>query len=168
MIEFKNLQIIPSYHSNLDFVHEVRRAFFNDIPDIVAVEFPENLEFDIMNGISRLPKPSLVAYFDQFLNSYLYIPIIGSDSLIEAIRLAQEYGIQTEFIDLFVKNYEPQADNFILPDSYALNELTLEEFYGMIDAQKDFYGLAEKRYNQINKKKKKLKNLRHQEEILLE
>ncbi len=66
----------------------------------------------------------------NFYEKQLFIPIDPSDSLIEAVRLGQEYGIPIEFIDCFVKNYNPTI--FARPDSYALNFISLEEFYTMI------------------------------------
>jgi hypothetical protein len=129
MIRYRNLTVIPSYHSNLDFVHEVRLAFYSETPDIIAVEFPENLASLIQQGVNRLPKISLVMYFDDLLKEQMFVPIDPADSLIEAVRLGTEYGIPVEFIDLFVKNYTPVGIPH--PDSYVLNHMSLTEFYDL-------------------------------------
>lgn len=129
MIRYRNLIVIPSYHSNLDFVHEVRKAFYADMPDAIAVEFPENLASLIQQGVNRLPKISLVMYFDDLIKEQMFVPIDPSDSLIEAIRLGSEYGLPVEYIDLFVKNYTPLG--IPNPDSYVLNKISLEEFYNL-------------------------------------
>lgn len=144
MLKYKNLTIIPTYHSNLDFVYELRKAFYQYIPDLICVEFPENLKSRILEGVNRFPSISLVLYYDELLKQQLYIPITPSDSLIESIRLGQEYGIPVEFIDLFVKNYNPEFQ--ILPDSYVLNKLSLEEFYNIIKKEMKFEVLAESKY----------------------
>jgi hypothetical protein len=144
MLRYKNLTIIPTYHSNLDFVQEVRKAFYLNPPDVIAVEFPENLRFKIIEGVNRLPRISVVVYFDEFLKEQLFIPIVPSDSLIEAIRLSQEYGISVEFIDLFVKNYNPTF--YSMPDSYALNHMSLKEFFSLISQELKFETVAEIRY----------------------
>ena len=101
MLKYRNLRVIPTYHGSMDFVHELRKIFYKDPPDLIAVEFPPNLKPYLKEGVARLPKISLVMYYDELLDQQLYIPIIPSDSLIEAIRLGMEYGIPIEFIDLF-------------------------------------------------------------------
>lgn len=126
-LRYKNLVIVPTYHSNLDFVHEVRKAFYAQIPDIIAVELPENLASLITQGVNRLPKISIITYYDELLKQVLFVPIDPSDSMIEALQLGLEYGIESVYIDLFVKNYTPTM--FARPDSYVLNELSLEDFY---------------------------------------
>ena len=126
MIRYKNLIVLPTYHGSLDFVFELRKLFYQNPPDVIAVEFPENLRQKIVAGVSRLPKISVVLYYDQLIKNQLYVPIIPSDSLIEALRLAEEYGIITEFIDLFVNDYKPKP--IAMPDSHLLNYLSLDTF----------------------------------------
>ena len=157
MLKYKNLTIIPTYHSNLDFVYELRKSFYQNPPDLICVEFPENLKSLIIEGVHRFPSISLVLYYDEMLKQQLFIPIIPSDSLIESIRLAQEYGIPVEFIDLFVKNYSPE--NQILPDSYVLNKLSLDEFYNIVKKELKFEVIAESKYQKEKfEQEKKLKD----------
>ncbi|MHA1856913.1 MAG: hypothetical protein ACTSWX_16415 [Promethearchaeota archaeon] len=166
MLKYRNLTIIPTYHSNLDFVYEVRKIFYQKPPDIIAVEFPSNLKMKILEGINRLPSISLLLYFDELLKQQLYIPITPSDSLIESIRLGQEYGIPIEFIDLFVKNYNPEFQ--ILPDSYVLNKLSLEEFYKIVKKEMKLEESAEFKYRKEISKKEKFEKEKQDEEFLLE
>ncbi|MHA1584002.1 MAG: hypothetical protein ACTSVU_06545 [Promethearchaeota archaeon] len=133
MLRYRNLTIIPTYHSSLDFVHEVRKSFYKNPPNRIAIEFPENLKTKIEKGISRLPAISIIVYFDEILQEQLFVPIIPTDSLIEAIRLSTEYGIPVEYIDLFVKNYTPEI--LQMPDSNALNYLSLEKFYQLVNSE---------------------------------
>jgi len=166
MLKYKNLTIIPTYHSNLDFVYEVRAAFYQNPPDLICVEFPENLRNLIVAGINRFPSISLVLYYDEMLKQQLFIPITPSDSLIESFRLAQEYGIPVEFIDLFVKNYNPEFHN--LPDSYVLKELSLDEFYDIVKKELKFEDLAELKFQKEKSEQEKKQKNNLDDEFLLE
>ena len=79
MLKYKNLTIIPTYHSNLDFIYEVRAAFYQNPPDLICVEFPENLRTQIITGINRFPSISLVLYYDEMLK---HSPFDNKDSKI--------------------------------------------------------------------------------------
>ncbi|WP_457558608.1 hypothetical protein [Candidatus Harpocratesius sp.] len=147
MIRYKNLFILPTYHDSLEFTTEIRNIFYRNPPDIIAVEFPENLKQDILTGVARLPKISVVLYFDEFLKTQLYIPITPIDSLVEAIRLGDEYGIPVEFIDIFIKNYDPPV--IPLPDSYALHYISLKQFYSILN---NTLGLKRKAQHYYQKK----------------
>jgi len=144
MLTYKNLIIIPTYHDSLDFTYEVRRIFSQNVPDIIAVEFPENLKAKILHGIARIPKISVVLYYDEYLQKQLYIPINPADSLIEGLRLADEYGIPSEFIDLFIKNYDPPI--IATPDSYVLNYMSLESLYKLMNEHLGFQKRAKQEY----------------------
>lgn len=157
MITYKNLVVLPTYHDSLDFTHELRKIFYSTLPDIIAIEFPESLQDNILLGIDRLPKISVVLYYDEFLQKQLYIPINPADSLTEAIRLAQEYGIQLEFIDLFIKNYSPEL--LPQPDSYVLNYMSLSKFYNIMNKELEFKKRAQISYrNNIIKEKEEINN----------
>lgn len=166
LLKYRNLRIIPTYHSNLDFVHEVRSQFYSEIPDIIAVEFPPNLKKSIIQGVSRLPKISIILYFDDILKEQLYIPISPSDSLIEAIRLSREYGLPLEFIDLFVKNYNPEI--FQMPDAYGLDHLNLNEFYDIIKNQMNWPKKAELEILNQQKERELKKKIIESEQDFLE
>ena len=151
MITYKNLIILPTYHGSLDFVFELRKIFYSHPPDVIAVEFPENLRPHIVKGVSRLPKISVVLYYDHLIKNQLYVPIIPSDSLVEALRLAEEYGIPTEFIDLFVNDYTPQS--VTMPDSHLLNYLALDDFYDIVNRELHLEEEATFRYQEhLNKR----------------
>ncbi len=67
VLRYQNLMVIPTYHGNLDFVHEVRKAFYGQIPDLIAIELPDNLTNLVLKAANRLPKISMIAYYDEFL-----------------------------------------------------------------------------------------------------
>lgn len=163
---YRNLTIIPTYHANLDFAQEVRKYFYREIPDAIAVEFPENLKNLIFEGVNRLPKISIITAFDDVSKEQLFIPIDPADSLIEAIRLGQEYGQKIEFIDCFVKNYHPK--NFARPDSFALNHISLEEFYTHFRREWELDAQAEAQFRKQEIRIQQSQLKKEQEQDLLE
>jgi len=132
-IKYKNVYVIPTFHSRIDFARLVRKAFFEIYPDLIAVELPNNIRDEVVEGIQRLPYLSLIAYADTLTPNRLnFIPIDPGDSIIEAVRIGLEYKIPTEFLDISVKDYVPPR--LKLPDDYALNKIGLPAFYEKISA----------------------------------
>ena len=130
-IKYKNIYIIPTFHSRLEFAKLVRKAFFMVFPDVVCVELPDNIRNEVIEGINRLPFLSLITYADTLNPKRLnFVPIDPGDSIIEAIRIGLEYDFPIEFIDLSVKDYEPSKVK--LPDDYSINDLGLPLFYEKI------------------------------------
>jgi hypothetical protein len=132
-IKYKNLYVIPTFHSRIEFTKLVQKAYFNVYPDLIAVELPSNLREQIFEGIERLPFLSLIAYADSLNpNKLNFIPIDPSDSIINAIRIGRQQKVPIEFIDLSVKEYQPETIS--LPDDYSLNHISLQKFYSEISA----------------------------------
>lgn len=130
-IKYKNIYIIPTFHSRLEFAKLVRKAFFMVFPDVVCVELPDNIRNEVIEGMNRLPFLSLITYADTLNPKRLnFVPIDPGDSIIEAIRIGLEYDFPIEFIDLSVKDYEPSKVK--LPDDYSINDLGLPLFYEKI------------------------------------
>jgi len=50
-IKFKNIYVIPTFHSRIEFARLVRRAYFNVFPDVIAVELPDNIRDEVIEGI---------------------------------------------------------------------------------------------------------------------
>ncbi|MBD3193533.1 MAG: hypothetical protein GF317_00655 [Candidatus Lokiarchaeota archaeon] len=131
-IKFRNIFVIPTFHSRLEFSKITRDLIFKHYPSVIAVELPNNLKAQVLEAIERLPYLSLIGYADSIKPKEMnFIPIDPADSIIESIRIAKELNIPLEFIDLSVKNYKPQA--LKLPDDYSLNQISLEDFYSMIN-----------------------------------
>ncbi|MEZ0372082.1 MAG: hypothetical protein ACAI44_23535, partial [Candidatus Sericytochromatia bacterium] len=122
---------VPSFHNRLQFAREVRRVFAELKPDIVAIELPDIYYSDILQGIQRLPRLSLLC-LQQQSNSFSYIPIFPSDSMIEAVRLARENHLPAALIDLAVSNYSIQQPAVAVPDDEAISSLGLEGFYAAV------------------------------------
>ncbi|KKN30564.1 hypothetical protein LCGC14_0832840 [marine sediment metagenome] len=130
-IKFKNVYIIPTFHSRIEFTKLVRTAFFKVFPDVIAVELPSNVKEEILEAIERLPFLSLIGYADTLNPDKLnFIPIDPGDSIIESIRIGLEYNTPIEFIDLSVTEYLPPTVK--LPDDYAINQIGLSEFHQKI------------------------------------
>ena len=135
-IKYKNLYVIPTFHSRIDFARLVRKAFFEIYPDLIAVELPNNVRKEVIEGIERLPYLSLIAYTDTLTPKRLnFIPIDPGDSIIEGIRIGLEFDIPTELIDISVKDYVPPS--MMLPDDYSLNKIGLSAFYNKISEHFD-------------------------------
>ncbi|HDZ19575.1 MAG TPA: hypothetical protein ENH75_14855 [archaeon] len=130
-IKFKNVYIIPTFHSRIEFTKLVRTAFFKVFPDVIAVELPSNVKEEILEAIERLPFLSLIGYADTLNPDKLnFIPIDPGDSIIESIRIGLEYNTPIEFIDFSVTEYLPPTVK--LPDDYAINQIGLSEFHQKI------------------------------------
>ncbi len=130
-IKFKNVYVIPTFHSRIEFTKLVRTAFFKVYPDVIAVELPSNVKEEVLEAIERLPFLSLIGYADTLNPDKLnFIPIDPGDSIIESIRIGFEYNTPIEFIDLSVTEYLPPT--LKLPDDYAINQIGLSEFHQKI------------------------------------
>lgn len=130
-IKYKNIYIVPTFHSRIEFAKLVRRALFEVFPDVIALELPNNIRNEVLEAIERLPFLSLIGYADTLNPKKLnFIPIDPGDSIIEAIRIGLEYNVPIEFIDLSVKDYDPPPKD--LPDDYSLNRIGLKTFYEKI------------------------------------
>ncbi len=130
-IKFKNIYVIPTFHSRIEFARLVRRAYYNVFPDVIAVELPDNIRDEVIEGIERLPFLSLIAYADSLNPKKMnFVPIDPGDSIIEGIRTGLEFSVPVEFIDLSITDYIPPG--FKLPDDHALNKIGLQLFYQQI------------------------------------
>ncbi|MHA1490629.1 MAG: hypothetical protein ACTSRI_13355 [Promethearchaeota archaeon] len=143
-IKYKNIHVIPTFHSRIEFAKLVRTALFEVFPDVIAVELPDNVKNEVLEAIDRLPYLSLIGYADTMNPTKLnFIPIDPGDSIIESIRLGLEFNVPIEFIDLSVKDYAPPTRK--LPDDYSINQIGLKSFYQEIS----------KHFQKKNKFKKK-------------
>jgi hypothetical protein len=130
-IKYKNIYVIPTFHSRIEFAKLVRTALFKAFPDVIAVELPSNVQDETIEAIGRLPFLSLIGYSDSLSPTKLnFIPIDPGDSIIEGIRIGLEHNIPIEFIDLSLSDYLPPS--LKLPDDYAINQIGLLKFYTQV------------------------------------
>ncbi|MFO8020545.1 MAG: hypothetical protein R6U96_18125 [Promethearchaeia archaeon] len=136
-IKYKNIYVVPTFHSRVEFAKIVRANYFKVFPDLIAVELPSNIREEVIEGVNRLPYLSLIAYADSLSPELLnFIPIDPSDSIIEGIRMGQEYNVPVEFIDLSLKTYKAPVGK--LPDDYSINKIGLPQFYKIIANQAQY------------------------------
>jgi hypothetical protein len=130
-IRYKNLYVVPTFHSRIEFARLVRKAFIDGFPDLIAIELPDNIRDEVLEGVERLPFLSLIAYSDTLNPEKMnFIPIDPGDSVMEGIRIGLEYNVPIEFIDLSVTDYVPPSIK--LPDDYSINKIGLSLFYDKI------------------------------------
>ncbi len=123
---YDNIYCNPTVHGSIDFAELTRKAFFEIDPDCVIVELPQSFMKPVIDGIKRLPYLSAVIFEDKN-NLYYNIPIVPTDSIIEAIRLAIEFGKDIYFVDRDIKGL--RLPNFIQPDTYYLKKIGLKDYY---------------------------------------
>ncbi len=121
----KNIYLIPSVHGTPEFAGIVRKVFFDVQPDCVAVELPEQMTGLVLKGVRRLPYLSAVR-FQADDNNYHYIPIQPCDSIIEAVRLADEHSKSLYFTDKDIKDISVMSTRS--PDSYYVNNIGLKKY----------------------------------------
>lgn len=128
LLIYKNIYFVPSFHNRLQFSLEVRRIFSEIKPDIVAAELPDIYYSEVIQAVSRLPKLTMLC-LNHGNDTYTYIPIFPSDSMIEGIRLARDNRLPVSFVDMAVKEYKVNEEGFNPPDDYAIKSIGLEKFY---------------------------------------
>ncbi len=124
-----NIYCVPSVHGSLDFAQILRTAFFEIAPDCIAVELPEAFMSSVLQGVRRLPYLSVLAFPDRHHrnhSTYHYIPIQPCDSIIEAVRLADEQGTELYFVDKDVQGVP--IPKVLPPDTYYLTKLGLKTY----------------------------------------
>lgn len=131
LLQHQGIHCVPVFHNRLQFAREVRRAFDSLKPDVVAIELPDVYYSDVLQGVERLPRLSLLC-LQESASRLAYIPIFPSDPLIEALRLARENRLPAAFIDLAVKDYHRQHQPLAVPDDEALVPLGAEGFYRVV------------------------------------
>ncbi len=124
------LSLLPILHGSGDFALEVRRRLLAEDFDCVAVPIPPSFEDPVEQAVDRLPAVHLVVQPEgdpgQDPESATFVPVEPCQPVIAALRTAVEKDIPRAYIDLGVDRYVEQAS--VLPDPYALKEVSLERF----------------------------------------
>lgn len=128
MLSWGPITCVPSFHNRLQFARELRRAFAELQPDVVAIELPDVYYSDLLQGIARLPRLSLLCLQQQH-DRFSYIPISPADSMIEALRLGRENRLPVALVDLAVRDYQINVQPMAVPDDEAITTIGLEAFY---------------------------------------
>jgi len=131
LLRFGAITCVPSFHNRVQFAREVRRVFAELKPDIVAIELPDIYYSDLLQGIERLPRLSLLC-LQQQSQRFAYLPIFPSDSMIEGLRLARDNQLPTALVDLAIQDYQTPVSPIPVPDDEAIQSLGLERFYATV------------------------------------
>jgi len=129
-IQHGRLVGVPSFHSCLEFALQVREAFFTHHPVAICVELPTTLASEVIEAVKHLPNVSIIGYGAPEATKQVFIPIDPADSIIESVRLALDFDIPVEFIDLPLGEAPPPLTG--LPDEYALQGVSLSRFYSTL------------------------------------
>jgi hypothetical protein len=119
--------LFPVVHHSYEFALSARAAFHSLKPRALALEYPQQFESEILKGIHRLPRISVLVFGSKTKN---YIRIEPVDPFVEASRCAIQAGIKVRCIDLCLENYPSIFDP--VPDTYALSKLRHLKYCEMI------------------------------------
>ncbi len=95
-----NLLAVPSFHYEPIFAREVRRAFADFRPTVVALEYPAELGDEVAWALSCWPAPVCSRQGRSFW------PFVPGDSMVEAYRLAHAAKVPVHFVDLSIDRPE--------------------------------------------------------------
>lgn len=127
MIQFRNIYVVPSIHYSPQFAAAVRDVFFEVRPDVIAVELPSNCREEVLEAVNRLPNLTAV-YAGGGNGVYSFVPVVPTDSIVEAIRLGMEHQVPVEFVDLNIDVQIPPWP-MLLMDEVAMETIGLEDYY---------------------------------------
>lgn len=120
---------IPIIHGSLEFTLLVRKYFYDNQPDLAALEAPIFLQKKIDKILPFLDSYPVVKFNGEITNFFIFEPL---EPIVEAIRNCYEFNVPFYFIDQpplnskFTLSYK-NFDDF--PDTYVLNYLSLKELY---------------------------------------
>src|SRR5262249_22445572 len=141
------ITVLPVIHGSGDCALEVRRRMLEEQFDCVAVPLPPSFQHDVERAIEHLPAIMVVTQSepqtfagadwtpdqdadddapDGFPGAIRYVPIVPSQPVIAALRIALQEGIPRAFIALETAVFEPRST--VLPDPYALKQVSLAKF----------------------------------------
>jgi hypothetical protein len=121
------LFFVPVVPGRLEFALEVRRQLLQQVPDVVAVEFPVTLGDILLQAVKRLPEISVLVHEDETDPSRgVYVPIEPADPIIEAVRTGLQIGAEIVFLEPDVLE-RPHLDQRY-PDSYAVHRTSYESY----------------------------------------
>ncbi len=141
------ITVVPIIHGSGDCALEVRRVMLEQKFDCLAVPLPPSFQKDVEEAIDHLPAITLVtqaesphsfstgwspardaddANLDEEMPAVSFVPVDPCQSVIAALRIAQQEQIPRAFIDLETAVFKPISAG--LPDPYALKQVPLEKF----------------------------------------
>ncbi len=104
------IKAIPIVHGSLEFSLIIKKYFFDNAPDILAIELPDFLSSHIEKALPYLNSFPIIE-IDNEIKTYFIMESL--EPIVESLRNAFELHIPVYYIDLFFSNYF-FYDNFSL------------------------------------------------------
>ncbi|MCA9080259.1 MAG: hypothetical protein KDA58_06845 [Planctomycetaceae bacterium] len=137
------ISLVPVIHGSGDFAIELRRLMLGEKFDCLAVPLPPSFAASVEMGVGHLPQVTIALQEEtdpyaepawspeqeqsqQPRRVCSYVPIDPCQPIIAALRIAIQERMLRAFIDLEVEEFDPHSA--ILPDPYALKQVSLERF----------------------------------------
>jgi len=144
-IQVGNLYFVPTVRQRLAFAVTVRRAVvqmhsesrWDPEKDVIAVSLPESLAPHVREAINKFPRVSLLLARLEDENAREVIPVVPSDAMVEAIRIAFDQQIPLEYLDLEIApgnlTRSPCAQDPDWPDETLVHKLGADNYLSMIE-----------------------------------
>jgi hypothetical protein len=136
---YPNIKVLPIVHGSLEFTLIVKKHFFDNPPNLVAIEMPYYLE-EYINRIIPFINSYPILQIESEIKSYLVFEPL--EPIVEALRNCYEENIPVFYIDNppinsnLISLYRHYED---FPDTYALHYLSIQELMNLYNQYiKDF------------------------------
>jgi len=153
--------VLPVLYGSGDFTREVRHRLAGIDYDCLAVPLPPSMSAAVEEGVSLLPRISVVlqAEVEDISKiygrsddeaAYNFVPIDPCQGVISAIREALGRGVDVAYIDLEVSSYE-EEEGLRLADPYALKKVRYEKLLASLVPALPAPQLASQRLERIRR-----------------
>jgi hypothetical protein len=121
------LFFLPVVPGRFEFALEVRKRLLQQVPDVVAVEFPVTLGEILLQAVKRLPEISVLVHEDEHdPQRGVYLPVEPADPIVEAVRTGLQIGAEISFLEPDVLERPHLEERY--PDSYAVERISYEAY----------------------------------------
>jgi len=115
----------PVIHKSILWTTKLKDHLLNNKYDCIAIDLPEAIKKQVIQGVSELPEIGIVYYKDED-NDSVIIPIDPCEPTIEAVKHALHENIPLEFIDSNISiKYSHES---FYPDNYAIQYISSFEY----------------------------------------
>ncbi len=127
-LERGRFHYFPVVPGRLEFAVELRQLILAEKPSLIAVELPDFLAPAYRRALARLPEMSVILYTadSEDDDRAIYVPVEPADPFTEALRTAQELGIEVIFLEPDSIDRPHMPDTY--PDSYATRRIGLDRY----------------------------------------
>jgi hypothetical protein len=122
-----NIVYFPVVPGRIEFAIRMRGYLVEKRPRVVAVELPSRLEKHYAAAVGRLPKMSVIVLpDDRDEERGVYIPVEPADPFVEALRTADELGLEIVFLEPATAD-RPHVSG-MYPEPYAVETIGLAKY----------------------------------------